>query len=105
MKLIQLQYPDEAPLTKILDDITVLAKNNGQKGYRPVVAFDYDAASLTSLQTKLTQRQIATTDAGDGELPDDQAVVEAGIPYAVTGGDVTFTVAGNVITGGTFTPD
>lgn len=105
MKLIQLQYPDEAPLTKILDDLTVLSRNVGQKGLRPVVAFDHGDERLDSLATKLNQRQIANTDAGDGQLPDDQAIVEDGVPYAITGGEVQFTIAGNEITGGTFTPE
>lgn len=57
MKIIQLQYPDEASLTKILDDLTVLSRNTGQKGHRAVVAFEANPA-LDGLETKLIQRSV-----------------------------------------------
>lgn len=106
MKLIQLQYPDEASNAKILDDLTQLSRGVGQPGHRPVVGFDHGAAELDGLATKLTQRGIAHVQAtGTEGLPSDQAVVEDGVPVAITGGEVTFTVVDNEITGGTFDAD
>ena len=99
MKLVQLQYPDEASRTKIIDDLTMLSRNIGQAGHRAVAAFNDGAAGFEGIRNDLIQRQVPV-----GTLsPPNQATVTSGTPIPVTGGTVVFTVVGGVITGGTFT--
>lgn len=105
MKIIQLQYPDEASLSKILDDLTVLSRNTGQKGLRAKAAFDTADPALDGLSTKLTQRGVPQAAPVPNGLASTQAVVQAGTPIAITGGEVTFTVVNSEITGGAFDPD
>jgi hypothetical protein len=102
MKVVQLQYPDQTPDSKILDDLTILSRASGPKGLRGVAAL---GSSLSGLTTKCQQRQIPLGAPTTGPLPANQAVVTNGAAIQITGGDVTLTVSNNVITGGTFTPD
>ena len=102
MKVIQLQYPDEASLSKILDDLTVLSRNTGQRGHRASAAFN--DAGLEGLRAQLAQRSVPVGTPVAGPLPGNQAVVTSGASIAITGGSVALTVAGSVVTGGAFTP-
>src|SRR5690606_3290894 len=107
MRLIQLQYPDEASQTKILDDLTQLQKNIGQSGHRAVIVLDKEGDEvLESIATKLQQRGIATVQGEGGVvLTDDEVIVEDGDSFEITGGSVSLTVSGGDVTGGTFTAD
>lgn len=104
MKVIQLQYPDQTHDRKIVDDLTVLSRNTGQAGHRARAAFvDED---FEGMRSKLVQRSVPLADAVEpGDLPENQAIVEDGDTIQVTGGSVVVTVAGGVITGGTYTAD
>lgn len=104
MKSILLQYPDEASLAKILDDLTVLSRNIGQQGHRATAIFDSETTGLEGLATKCIQRAIPYTDADPGAsvLADDQTIVTDGDIFNITGGTVTLDVGGGEVTGGTF---
>ena len=65
MKTIELRYPDAAHLTKVLDDLTVLSRNRGQKGHMPTIAFDFEDDALEGLQTKLQQRGVTAVNLGN----------------------------------------
>lgn len=103
-KLVQLQYPDEASRTKIIDDLTVLSRNTGQAGHRAVAAFDDEADGFEGVRTNLIQRQVPVGSVIPPSTPPTQATVTNGQVIPITGGSVTLTVAGGAITGGTFTP-
>jgi hypothetical protein len=105
MKLIQLQYPDEAHNRKIIDDLTVLSRNTGQRGHRAVAAFDTEDEALAGVADSLIQRSVPTGATVPQGLSSTEAIVSDGDPIAITGGSVELTVEDGVITGGTYTPD
>lgn len=102
MKLILLQYPDATPDSRIVNDLTELSRGTGNRGQRATSAFS--DGSLPGLRTKLAQRSIPLSTQAFAALASTQAVVSHGVAIPVTGGTVTFTVVGNAITGGAFTP-
>lgn len=103
MRKIQLQYPDQTSDTKIVDDLTILSRATGPVHLRASAAFD-DAA-LPGVRAKLVRRIVPVAADVDPDIPANQAVVSNGQAIEITGGSVTFTVAGGVITGGVFTPE
>ena len=107
-KIVQLQYPDEAHNRKIVDDLTVLSRNTGQRGHRAVAAFDTEDPAFEGVEKQLIQRAGPLGEVSEPEPPEPdptEATVTNGQAIPITGGTVTLTVAGGVITGGTFEPD
>lgn len=62
MKLVQLQYPDNVPTSKVLDDLTVLSRNSNQQ-HQAAAAFD--DADFAGLRTSLIQRAVKTAEVID----------------------------------------
>lgn len=104
-KKILLVYPDQTSNRKIIDDLTVLSRNNGQKGHRAVATFADDDTALEGVATALVQRSVPhlNAPAAESALSSTQAIVEDGEAIAITGGSVEFTVEDGEITDGTFT--
>lgn len=108
MQKVQLQYPDETPASKILDDLTVLSRNTGQKGLRGKAAIDPAATNLIAqLGSKLVQRQIPSAAYADDTLPATTAKVNNAAAVTLlpaTGttpaqGSATAAVAASALTG------
>ena len=55
MKLVQLQYPDNVPLSKVLDDLTVLSRNSNPQH---CAAAAFAAGDFVGLRTQLVQRAV-----------------------------------------------
>lgn len=103
-QIVQLQYPDQTPATKILDDLTVLSRNTGQRGHRAAAAIDPAATALiATLGSKLVQRAIPTAAyEGGGGAPTDATVSNGDtLPLQTNGGtasgNVTATVAASAV--------
>ena len=63
MKNIVLQYPDNTPNARILDDLTILSRESaGPKAAGGAVAFDKANAALAGLESSLAKRGIASAD-------------------------------------------
>lgn len=104
-KIVQLQYPDEVSRAKIIDDLTVLSRNTGQRGHRARVAFDDAAPGFEGIRSHLVRRSVPLADAVEPtDLPENQAIVEDGDTFEVDGGTVTLNVAGGEVTA-TFVPE
>ncbi len=101
---VQLQYPDQTPASKILDDLTVLSRNTGQRGHRAAAAIDPAETDLIAkLGSKLLQRAIPTADyqSGGGSPTDATVSNGATLPLQTNGGtasgNVTATVAASAV--------
>lgn len=57
MRIVELQYADNTPDSKILDDLTTLSRSGGMAGHRPVAYID-EPALLANLRERLTTRRI-----------------------------------------------
>lgn len=99
---VQLQYPDQTPPAKVVDDLTVLSRNAGQRQHRAVAAFTDE--EHPGLRAKLLQRLVPMGELIEPEpdpLPPTQTVVDNGDTVTVDGATVTLVVAGGELTGGT----
>ncbi|HEY3434252.1 MAG TPA: hypothetical protein VGK41_01230 [Solirubrobacterales bacterium] len=88
----------------MLDDLTILAQNLGQRGQRAEAFFD--DADFEGMRTTLIQRAVPLAEAGEPQgLADNQVVVTDGDSFDITGGSVELDVVDGEVTGGTYTPD
>ena len=104
MRTIQLQYPDHTSDAKIVDDLTILSRNIGQKHHRAAAAFS--DASLPGVRTKLAARLVPLADSVEPEpLPATDAIVSNGgtVPVRNSAGadshNATAVVAAGVLSG------
>lgn len=75
MKIVELQYPDEASSSKILDDLTEMAANFGRRGHVPAV-FIHAEGVAADISVKLQRRGIRVAD--ESGLPLEEAEPPAG---------------------------
>lgn len=97
---ILLEYPSASPVTRVLNDLTELARAEGPGGQQPAISIaGDDPTQVGYVKTRMAQIRKPLADyTPGGDLPATSAVVTNGQVLNVTGGTVTLTVAANVVT-------
>lgn len=104
---ILLEYPNASPVTRVLNDLTELARAEGPGGQQPAISIaGDDPTQVGYVKTRMAQIRKPLADyTPGGDLPDTDAIVSNAdtLPLQTNGGtasgNVTAAVASGVVTG------
>ena len=96
MKLLTLQYPDGAPLGRIIADAIEVSKGPGST-FEPAFGVDPNDTGMAGVKDRLTSNGLTVVDVSPVEEPTG-AVVEDGAEITIGADTYTFTVVDGVIT-------